>query len=609
MTTSNKCSMCANTKRSGTCLCAGCKSYFCRRHFKEHHNGLLNELNIYIEERNSLQEQISRIDLRDDSSKNVLLQIDEWQRTMIDKVMQVAEQARQQVKLLCPKRAELTLKLAQFSNRIVHLKETEDLVEDDLKQLKETVQELKQELKLITEPMAVELSVEQSEHIAWDSLISVKKKPVTTNRNRQYISQSNGKNVFFGYYQMFSANRQWTYASPFRNLSFIPTKIMKSGISRVLIMGAGPTGLLMGCLMRDQGIPVTILEKREEMTRTRCVKLLGGILSTDELAGGIHLFTENQIEERQKAIESIESKLFTKLTSWLELCTPLQTIQQSLKEYFTSSGGQISVGAQYDMSKNLESLRHYSDTLIVDCTGYHSVLRNHIQPDNLLLRFVEYVLICTFTFDDRYECNELCKFYKNRNTRKFRVIPAIDDTYRTGKRQTLVTCLITIDDTIFRQMPKRESLTYNYLKKHHCDIYDDLNIFLNNLSSEQTHKIHFDTMEFIALPLQVYRAKKMTHSFENQELNQHWVLLGDAAMGGPYFQSISMGYEAAIYLAYLLKHTQNDMEQMMSKYECYMEKLWLALQIRSKEIQRNKQILQYLCANDRNAILEKIKVY
>jgi hypothetical protein len=29
------------------------------------------------------------------------------------------------------------------------------------------------------------------------------------------------------------------------------------------------------------------------------------------------------------------------------------------------------------------------------------------------------------------------------------------------------------------------------------------------------------------------------------------MLIGDAAMSGPYFQSISIGYEAAIYFAYI----------------------------------------------------------
>ncbi|CAF4333004.1 unnamed protein product, partial [Rotaria sordida] len=105
--------------------------------------------------------------------------------------------------------------------------------------------------------------------------------------------------------------------------------------------------------------------------------------------------------------------------------------------------GTILVGDQYDFSKNLGSLQYYSNTFIIDCTGYHSVLSNHIQPNNRISLLVEYVLICSFIFDDRYECNELCKYYKNRRTQKYRVIPSIDDTYIMKERQTYVTGIPT----------------------------------------------------------------------------------------------------------------------------------------------------------------------
>lgn len=136
-----------------------------------------------------------------------------------------------------------------------------------------------------------------------------------------------------------------------------------------------------------------------------------------------------------------------------------------------------------------------------------------------------------------------------------------------------------------------------------------MNIFLENLSSGDINKFPINAMEFVALPLHAYRAKRTIHINYNN-LNQHWVLMGDAALGGPYFQSISAGYEAAIYFAYIFKEMgRNNVEQMLTKYEDYMERLWLAIQIRSKEIHRNKEILEAICADDHDSILDKMKIY
>ncbi|CAF1015790.1 unnamed protein product [Adineta steineri] len=383
----------------------------------------------------------------------------------------------------------------------------------------------------------------------------------------------------------------------------------QSSIEHVLIIGGGPTGLLLASLLRDQNMAVTVIEKRREMTRTRCVKLLERILSYNKASDELYLFSESQLEERRKAIKSMKPKLFRIIADWLEITTPLQRIQETLASYYTSADDKILFGDQYDFSKNLNVLGHHPNTIVVDCTGYHSVLRDHIVPNNRVDQFIEYVLICTFIYEDKYVCNELCKYYKNQNTKKFQIIPAIDDTYMTGERQTHVTCLITIETPLYEQLSKIRRITYDYLKENQNGIYDDLNTFLSNLSTGNLNKIHFDTMEFICIPLQVYRAGKLTHTVNDNNLNQHWILMGDAAMGGPYFQSISMGFESAIYFAYLFKNTNGDIQQMLKQYEEYVDKLWLTLQIRTREIQRNKQILQALCANDLDEILKKIRTY
>lgn len=357
---------------------------------------------------------------------------------------------------------------------------------------------------------------------------------------------------------------------------------------------------------------VTIFEKRAENTRSRPVKLSGRILDIDLANDEINFFSEDQLNEREKAIESMKKELFIKTVGWLEMTTPIQRIQEELKEYFTSSGGIIHTGAQYEISKTKNLLLDYPGALVIDCTGYHSVLRDQIQPDNRITRFAEYVIVWTFKINDRYECNEKCKYYKNRNTLNYQVIPSVDDTYvdkSQTTRLTHVTCLVTINKDTFDRVSQEKPLTFDFLQENFPDICRDMATFLDNMAGDNIKRFPIDVMEFIALPLHVYRAKKTTHTFEPDGLNQTWVLMGDAAIGGPYFQSISVGYESAVYFAYIFKRMKGNVEQMLAKYENYMEKLWFTIQVRSKEIQRNKEILKALITNDVDAILSNLKIY
>ncbi len=109
---------------------------------------------------------------------------------------------------------------------------------------------------------------------------------------------------------------------------------------------------IIGCLLRDQLIHVTITEKRREITRTRRVKLSGRILRLNTINDDIYIFSEKQIVERQAAIESVKLELFNKTVGWLELSMPLQNIQEELKQYYISSGGHLLVGDQYDFGKS-----------------------------------------------------------------------------------------------------------------------------------------------------------------------------------------------------------------------------------------------------------------
>jgi len=100
---------------------------------KNHHGQLVNELDILVEDRNALQDKLNKMTRENHSPSSVLSQIDEWQRTIIEKVKQAVDQARQQVtRILDSKRSEIAASFEKFSKELVYLKETEDFYHDDL---------------------------------------------------------------------------------------------------------------------------------------------------------------------------------------------------------------------------------------------------------------------------------------------------------------------------------------------------------------------------------------------------------------------------------------------------------------------------------------------
>jgi uncharacterized protein (DUF3084 family) len=191
MATSQKCSTCE--KASGTCLCAGCNKYYCRKDFNNHRETLLNEVEVICGDRNDLQDKINKATQNKDSHSPLLARIDEWQGTTIEKVKQVAEQARNEAKrLLDSKRTEITSQFEKFSKELVQIKETEDFVEQDLVRLKQTVHQLNQSLKELAQPSTIELHTEQSDRIEWNCLIYVEAK-VSTIKNQGRRPQGTGK--------------------------------------------------------------------------------------------------------------------------------------------------------------------------------------------------------------------------------------------------------------------------------------------------------------------------------------------------------------------------------------------------------------------------------
>jgi hypothetical protein len=85
------------------------------------------------------------------------------------------------------------------------------------------------------------------------------------------------------------------------------------------------------------------------------------------------------------------------------------------------------------------------------------------------------------------------------------------------------------------------------------------------------------------------------------------LLAGDSAIGSPYFQSISLGFECAMFLAGLMAQSDLPPGEMLDRYELYIYKQWLRVYMRSKMIKHNKDLFESL--DDPLALLEKLHIY
>ena len=85
------------------------------------------------------------------------------------------------------------------------------------------------------------------------------------------------------------------------------------------------------------------------------------------------------------------------------------------------------------------------------------------------------------------------------------------------------------------------------------------------------------------------------------------ILAGDSAIGSPYFQSISLGFECAMFLAGLIGQRDRPLRDVFDSYELHIYKQWLRVYMRSKMIKHNKDLFESL--DDSYRLLEQLHIY
>ena len=141
---------------------------------KTHEEGMVTEMEKIVEERNHLQNEINNRAQSDAQPDPVIEKIDQWQKSTIEKIKQIAAEARKQaVELLNVKQTNITTEFTRFSEELARLKESENYAEHDLARLNKMINQFKQDWQQSTSSTTILLHTEQSDKIKWETLIYV----------------------------------------------------------------------------------------------------------------------------------------------------------------------------------------------------------------------------------------------------------------------------------------------------------------------------------------------------------------------------------------------------------------------------------------------------
>jgi len=397
---------------------------------------------------------------------------------------------------------------------------------------------------------------------------------------------------------------------------------------RVHVVGAGPVGLLLTALLQSiDGYSVRLYEKRREYTRTRMVQLAQYLVANSvesycvDYIDGENVeavFDPAELAEGLAFRESIPPDLASLLHRWSLGFCPLNDIERSLSALIDSRGSSNVERIPGVMTaENAMAMLEPGD-IMIDCTGARSLMRDHLIPSNGIsgpsgntanIR-LEYAIVVTFLYGQAYDCNEYCKYHKNAENPTYKFIPAVGRTYYDGAISH-VTGIVNISAAEFDAMPP--SFDGTWLRANFPDVAQSMDRFIDKIK-EETHGEIIGDLEVVRIPLNLYRARNatsrqwLTGGARDHPLSHSPVfLVGDSAIGSPYFQSISLGFECAMCLAGLMARPDLSLGEMFDRFELFMYKQWIRVYMRSKMIKHNKDLFE--CVDDPLALLEKLHIY
>lgn len=269
----NQCSICDKT--AAKCSCAGCKSYFCVKHFNEHRQQLSMIFDADVAQvQEELITQIKQINDPIIPSTKLLSQIDQWEKEVIENVRKTAEEIRYQLKELINKdRHQLVSQYENLTEEIKTLKEDDDFAEDDIQRLRMTISQIRSSLEQLTSSTKTKYIILENTDIDWNNFIRIEEKSKLCKLTSKLISTFMNLKFCLLLASLHSVNIN-------ANAKWIPNGLTVAGgngVGNAINQLAKPTSLYIDY---DQSVYITDTDNH------RIVKWKNGAVKGEMVAGG-----------------------------------------------------------------------------------------------------------------------------------------------------------------------------------------------------------------------------------------------------------------------------------------------------------------------------------
>jgi 2-polyprenyl-6-methoxyphenol hydroxylase-like FAD-dependent oxidoreductase len=319
---------------------------------------------------------------------------------------------------------------------------------------------------------------------------------------------------------------------------------------KYVIVGAGPVGLWTAIQLkkRDRNCSIIFYERYSEYKRKHILKIQNSSLFFGA--------SKKRDEKDDVFFNDVfnNTVLKTRTKPFLKNYISTDSIESGLKKWALSLGCEINLKTIDSLEELIEL--HGEDTNFIIANGANSNLREQLIGDNMDRMDLQHII------ELKSKVTGNLKKLKTKQLNNFKNL-GFEYIGKKEKEETAFNLRLFVTEEDYNKMP--ESSFKNPLKD-----YNELPLSIKNdlIDYAEYHKLNikdlFVSGQVSKLQLSVYCANEFAKIYKNA----NFFLVGDSAMGVPYFRALNSGFVLGSRLAYIL-NVSNNKKRKVLMYNAY----------------------------------------